>query len=215
MSVPSEAEIKTLMQSSYSPSQVGPLEDYVDAISAGNAPYMFDAVRTLVKLYLLFPATYNTSKVSRCFLLAMAQYPGTDLLALTYMVPNAPGAILQCGDLLDACQFQDFWKLYDALPSTDPDLAPIVASSRVQLQRAVLSVLALTYQSAPASIVLSCCNSSSVKDAEATFLKSHPAVESVASDRVVFKPTTDNSKRQRVFQEGISYPALARQLYGQ
>lgn len=215
MSPPSEAEIKALLQSSYSPSQVGPLEAYVDAISADDVPYMFDAVRTLVKLYLLFPSTHNASKVSRCFLLAMAQYPGTDLLALTYMVPNAPGAILQCGDLLDACQFQEFWKLYDKMPSTDPDLAPIVASSRVQLQRAILSVLALTYQSAPASIVLSCCNAATLKEAETTFLHSHPAVESVASDRVVFKATTDNTKRQRVFQEGISYPALARQLYGQ
>jgi hypothetical protein len=175
---------------------------------------MFDAVRTLVKLYLLFPATYSPSKASRCFLLALLQYPSTDLLALTYMTPNPPKAILSAGDLLDACQFHDFWKVYDDLAS-DVDLAPIVTGSRVSLQGSILNVLALTFISAPASVVLTCCNASSLKEANGTFLRSHPAVQSVTDDRVIFKPTSDNTKRQRVFQEGISYPALARQLYGQ
>jgi hypothetical protein len=138
-------------------------------------------------------------------------------MALTYMVPNPPSAIVQCGDLLDACQFQDFWKLCDATLSSDSDLAPIVAASKVSLQRAILNVLALAYQSAPVSVVLACCNAPSLQDATAAggFLQSHPAVDGVTEDAVTFKPTSDNTRRQRVFQEGISYPALARQLYGQ
>ena len=52
-----ESEVRAaLLQGSYRPGMIAPLEDYLAAAVAGAAPYVSDAVRTLVKLYQLFPA---------------------------------------------------------------------------------------------------------------------------------------------------------------
>ena len=37
----------------------------------------------------------------------------------------------------------------------------------------------------------------------------HPSVESVDGDTVYFVPTAENTKRNRVFQDGVNYGAIA------
>lgn len=210
--------IRTLLQSgSYAPSQVAPLEAYTVSVCQGNAPYVFDAIRTLLKLYQLFPSTHNATMVPPAFFLALAHYPSTDLLALTYLVPNPPPNLIKCGELLDACQFADFWALYDRLGGAeeengaDPILVSAIAKFRPQLQNSILSTLALAYKTIPMSVVTASC---AVSTDNSSWIAAHPAVERVESnpDRVVFHPTSDNTKRERVFQEGIGFPALAHQL---
>ena len=48
-------EIQTLLGTSYSPNSIPKLEEYVVACCEGKVEYIFAAVRTLVKLYQLFP----------------------------------------------------------------------------------------------------------------------------------------------------------------
>ena len=99
MASPSESDIRTLLQSSNwcSPSSIAVLEDYLAAALQGQLPYVADAVRTLIKLYQLFPAvrkqdTIKTNQhiAAALFLTFTQQTPQTtDYLALTLLLPPA------------------------------------------------------------------------------------------------------------------------------
>jgi hypothetical protein len=75
----------------------------------------------------------------------------------------------------------------------------------VKLQGAILDVLALSYKDAPTQVVLSALNASS--PALVTALE-HSSVEYVNDSTVSFQATVDNTKRQRVYQEGVTYAAI-------
>ena len=211
---PSENDIRTLLSSqSYSTSMVQPLEEYLAAQAAGDAPYMFDAVRTLVKLYQLFPEHSNEEWTVRAYMLAMLEYPGsTDNLALSYMIPqpilskDVCASIQTCLSHLSACQFADFWKNYESLESSSDSVICSVAKRSVQrLQASILQVLALTYKEAPTSVVSKALRGISADDIAA--LKS-PVVKSASADSVVFEASADNTKREKVYQEGVSFSTI-------
>ena len=194
---PSESEIRTLLSSSsYSPSSIAPLEQYLAAQVSGQAPYLADAVRTLVKLYQLFPAHKNETAIQQCCMLALAEYPSTDLLALSYMVPNIQ--VQKCADHLNACQFPAFWQAYQE----QPDLQAIAPA--MKFQQAIAQVLSFTYQQAPRSVVLEALNTT-----DTALLSSLAAVQKVESDVVYFVPTAENTKRERVYQEGVSFDTVS------
>jgi hypothetical protein len=119
-----EAEIRALLVKSYSPAAVPKLEEYLEAACQGEAPYIFDAVRTLIKLYQLFPAAAAANAKKNigyaCLLALLRGENEDDLLALQYMIPTAtqkeePGASAhQCAALFRACLFADFWKTFNA-----------------------------------------------------------------------------------------------------
>ena len=210
---PTESEIRNVISQGYYPSSVEPLEAYLNSMAKGDAPYLFDAVRTLVKLYQLYPETCDDEmKVARCLMLALLRYPATDLTALFYMVPHILtrepfGTIRKCGEHLDACRFGDFWKEYAVLQSSgDAVVSGLAISSVEQLQKAILDALALSYKEAPASVVTSALNVDSVKAVET--LK-HSSVEKVSADSVVFVSTPDNTKRERVYQEGVTFATIS------
>lgn len=210
---PSENDIRTLLSSqSYSTSMVQPLEEYLAAQAAGEAPYMFDAVRTLVKLYQLFPEHSNEEWTVRAYMLAMLEYPSTDNLALSYMIPqpilsqDVCVSIQTCLSHLSACQFADFWKNYESLESSSDSVICSVAKRSVQrLQASILQVLALTYKEAPTSVVSKALRG--ISAADITAVKS-PVVKSASADCVVFEGSTDNTKREKVYQEGVSFSTI-------
>ena len=249
---PSEAEIRSLLSQSYAPSQIAPLEAYVTAVAQGQAPYIFDAIRWLLKLYHLFPDAKNATSTTttadtimgQAYLLALLQYPNTDLLALSYLIPvKAPqqqqqqqgtgqpdkpaqqqsssspvrepfASIRLCADQLDACQFAAFWTTWHdkivAYPD-DPVIAQLAQSSRSLLQRRILETLAGTYRQAPADVVMQALNLTNVQEVASLYKNptaDHTVVERIDADRVVFRPTPDNTKRDRVFQEGVSFTAI-------
>jgi hypothetical protein len=214
---PSETEIRSLLTSqSYSASSVAPLEEYLAAQVAGEAPYVFDAVRTLIKLYQLFPETCNEQNIGRGYMLALLEYPNTDLLALSYMVPQPIldkeycATIQICASQLNSCKFTDFWKTFESLQkSGDAGIQSLAKRSVKRMQESVVQVLALTYKNAPVAVVLTALNIKSAGDI--TALKS-AAVESVDSEKVVFVPTVDNTKRQRVYQEAVDFSTISNLL---
>lgn len=214
---PSESDIRKLLTStSYSPTLVQPLEEYLDAQFHGKAPYYFDAVRTLMKLYQLFPE-YSTEEVqARAYLLALLEYPKTDLLALSYMIPQAvlnkePCATMQkCAQHLNSCHFDKFWEVYGNWTNEAAFQVPLPrAESR--LQQAILQVLSLSYKEAPISVVQKALNLS-----DSASIPASDVVEKVEErdgrNLVLFVATPDNTKRQRVYQEGISFHTISNLL---
>mmetsp|Transcript_95600 Transcript_95600/g.276139 ORF Transcript_95600/g.276139 Transcript_95600/m.276139 type:complete len:222 (-) Transcript_95600:37-702(-) len=212
MGSPTRESIQDLLKKSpYSASNQATLEAYVDAQASGSAPYLMDANRVLLKLYQFYPQNANEVKVAEVMLLAMLEYPSTDLLALRYLVPDRiqSGAlcapILKCASLLEACKFTDFWTEFSSLDGSD-SIKKIVSSSKGKMQGAILEVLALTKRSASVDSALKSLNMSS--SSELTGLK-HPSVESVEGGKISFVASADNTKRLRVFQEGVNYPSIA------
>ncbi|GAX15436.1 translation initiation factor 3 subunit K [Fistulifera solaris] len=210
---PSENDIRTLLNSqSYSSSMVQPLEEYLAAQTAGEAPYLFDAVRTLVKLYQLFPEHSKEDLTVHAYLLAMLEYPSTDNLALSYMIPqpvlskDVCASIQTCLTHLSACQFAEFWKTYEALESSaDVVVAGLAKRSVARLQASILQVLALTFKEAPTSVVSKALRG--ITAADITALQS-PVVQSASADCVVFAASADNTKREKVYQEGVSFSTI-------
>lgn len=210
---PSQEDIRTLVSSqSYSVSMVQPLEEYLAAQASGEAPYMFDAVRTLVKLYQLFPEQSKEDVTVQAYMLAMLEYPSTDTLALAYMIPQPIlskgdcASIQTCLSQLSACQFSDFWKSYESLESsTDLVIANVAKRSVQRLQMSILQVLALTYKEAPSSVVSKTLRG--IKADEIASLNS-PCVKSSSADGVVFEASADNTKREKVFQESVNFATI-------
>lgn len=215
--IPSEDDIKALLGSAslYSPSNKPKLEAYLGAQASGKAAYSFDANRILMKLYQFYPlssseedAEKESSNSALALLLALLQYPVTsDFLALSCLVPERIQAqepcasILKCADLLDACQFAEFWTVYKLLESNPPAAFAVVPLSQhhAKLQAAICEVLALTYRTAPLSTATVALNVSSGSDLSGR--KDLSQIESVDASNVYFKPTADNTKRNRVFQD--------------
>ena len=182
------------------------------AQAKGSAAYSFDANRILMKLYQFFPPTASADEKEKertstalALLLALLQYPTTtDVIALCCLVPERlksqePCAtIIQSADLLDSCQFADFWKLWKPLETnTNAAIAAVpLAKHRASLQAAIGSVLALTYRTAPLSMVLAALDMSS--GSEVTGLS---VIESADASNVYFAATADNTKRDKVFKE--------------
>ena len=206
------------------------LEAYVDvqAASVGSddvsTSYYFDANRALLKIYQFLPHTADPERIATIVLLSMMQYPAStgDRLALSYMVPDRmqkvepTATVLHCGTLLDECRFVPFWEAYSTLTTTLATTGTgttihslITGPGTATLQRAILRTLALTYRSAKLDSVLASLN---VTSADALVAMKEPCVQSVTNGVVTFVATADNTKRSRVFQEGVSYGAIANMM---
>jgi len=200
-----------LKKSPYSSSNLEILEAYVDAQAAGEADYFMDANRSLLKLYQFVPQNLKEEKVAVVLLLALLEFPSTDLLALRYLIPErvqkseACSSVLSCSTLLDACKFTEFWPMFMGLGGNDA-ITKIIGTSKEKMQRSIIHVLAMTFRTATLSKVLECTNVTSAD--ELTKLQS-PCIESVSGDKVSFVPTADNTKRTRVFQEGVNFSAIS------
>ena len=170
-----------------------------------------DANRSLLKLYQFYPQNLKEDKVALILLLALLQFPSTDLLALRDLVPERVQkaepcqSILACSGLLDSCKFTEFWSAFSALEGYE-SIKALSSSSKEKMQRAIVEVLALTYRTASASKVLEALNMSSTADLAKL---SHPSIESIEGETVAFIASADNTKRSRQFQEGVNFNVIA------
>jgi len=220
----SEEIQKLLNDSPYSNSIKDRLEKYAESQCLGKAPYMFDANRTLLKLYQFYPPADN-ERTALVLLNGFLQFPSTDLLALSCLVPvsnanpnsRSPlcASILESAELLDSCQFSEFWTVWNNLVSEQKQQSSMkvyftdekVNSQRqLQIRNGILDVLALTYRVAPMAVVLS---SLDLKTAEELTLLNHPAVEKIdCENNVNFHASQDNTKRNRVYQD-VDFSAIS------
>jgi translation initiation factor 3 subunit K len=213
MPAPTRESVEALLaKAPYSATNQATLEAYVDAQAKGECSYDMNANRSLLRIYQFSPPSTNPTKVALVLLLALLEFPLTDVLALSYLVParlqktDACAAVLKCANLLESCKFSEFWEASGSIQGGDDQIKSLVASSTEKLQRAILEVLALTYKTASVSKVSAALN---VNSGIAISKLNHTSVESVSGDKVVFVATADNTKRNRVFQDGVNFGAIA------
>jgi hypothetical protein len=108
----------------------------------------------------------------------------------------------RCFELLDACKFRDFWLLFKDLQGANADLKALVHADDL-LRQGIVDVLALSYRAAPLDVVEVALNVDTVDVA------AYPKMESVSTTQVLFVATPDNTKRSRVFQEGLKFSAIS------
>ena len=108
----------------------------------------------------------------------------------------------RCFEMLDACNFKDFWVLFKDLRGGNADLKTLVHADD-QLRQGIVDVLALSYRAAPLNVVQVALNVDTVDVA------AYAKVESVSATQVLFVATPDNTKRSRVFQEGLKFSAIS------
>ncbi|VEU36024.1 unnamed protein product [Pseudo-nitzschia multistriata] len=211
---PPREYVETLMRKgSYKSSNQSTLEGYVDAQATGEGDYYFEANKALLKIYQFLPKAADPNKVALVLLLAMLEYPSpnTDWLALSYLIPERlqktepVSSVLRCCKALDACKFSEFWDLFGTLKG-DKYMEVCVGRSTETVQKGILEAMALTYRTASLEKVLANLN---MDASAAAKLNDVPCVESVSSDTVTFVASSDNTKRSRVFQAGVSYSAIA------
>ena len=110
--------------------------------------------------------------------------------------------LFSCAELLDSCRFSEFWTVYKELES-NADVSNLVKSSKEKLCESIASVLALSYRSAPLDFVQGALNEKDVSK----------YVEKVDGTIVYFTATADNTKRGRVFQEGVTFKEISSLIY--
>ena len=115
--------------------------------------------------------------------------------------------LYRCAELLEACQFADFWQVFgqiemEAAASDSMKKAAASPETQSKLRKSILSLLAHTYRTAPLAMVLAALNVSSLNADDAM-------VASVSGDTVTFVASPDNTKRSRVFKEGVNYDAIS------
>ena len=221
---PPREYVESLMEKApYQKSNQSTLESYVDAQASGEGSYYFEANKALLKLYSFLPELADPNKIALILMLAMLEYPSSsiDWLALSYLVPERIqrtepcSTVVRCNYLLDSCEFVEFWKCYESL-SSSPDAedtytkALLSGRAKHDLQKGILQAMALTYRSARLETVLSNLNLDRSSASSLTALSL--CVESVSDDTVTFVASTENTKRGRVFQEGISYGTIANMM---
>lgn len=106
-----------------------------------------------------------------------------------------------CFELLDSCKFKEFWTVFKEIEG-DADLKTLAASATNNLKQNIVAVLALSYKSAPIGIVKSALNVDQVDE-------SMDHIEKVSGDEVIFTGTANNTKRVRVFQEGVKFSSIS------
>jgi hypothetical protein len=187
------------------------LEECVMESCRGDAPYCgFEAIRSLVKLYLLYPAKSSAKHLAyACFLVLQYYETNDQLLALKYMIGNHPNnlqheplqTVLQAYDHLTSCRFADFWKAMASLQaSSDTTIQSMAKNATVRLQGRILAIFALTYKDAPAQLVLTAIQAKNLPDQQ-TFAK-------LEANKVVFAATAENTKSKQVFKEGLNFDAV-------
>ena len=235
---PSNAEVLALLATSKSdPTTATKLESYVKAQieslygrnADGSSPYCFDANRTLAKLYQYFPHLADESITSLILLLSLLEYPSTDFIALSCLVParvqeREPCATLaRCSDLLERCQFATFWVTFRELiiaENAPEELKGAAASPAAVrgIRRSILNLLSLLYRAAPMGVVLAALD---VKDAAAlgelvegdAVIKD--MVEAFEGDRVLFVARDENTKRSKVNKAALSLDTIMTNLAAQ
>ena len=252
----SHSEIQDLLNSSsYDAENVPKLEAYVRAqvsavassivASELDVQYSFHANRTLVKLYQFFPHLEGEQGIAITALaafLALLQFPSTDFMSLSCLIPERVqslepcATLVRCAELLEACQFSEFWPEFRKLgiPEYGASEGQTVSEDRKLLSNAVngpsasneirsnmIQMLASTYRTAPVSIVLAALD---LKD-EASLLSfgskvmlsagegsenETASVEKIEGGFVTFAASANNTKRAGSdFKEGVKYDSVA------
>jgi len=114
-----EALRELVQQKPYDRTSIAKLEEFV-ASAVKNEQYDFEIVKSLLKLYGVYPEEIKIDVVANVLVLALMRLPSTDFLNLACLVPHKLQkkeplkSIFTCADHLDRCQFVEFWTARNA-----------------------------------------------------------------------------------------------------
>jgi translation initiation factor 3 subunit K len=234
---PSATEIATLLKTErYSASIIPKLEGYLVSQVQQNstetpAAYDSDANRALIKLYQFFPDQAKNQYILLAESLALVYGTATkegslDFGSLGCLINESIKkdepypTLIRCADLIDACQFNEFWTIFHTIEanSTDYDLVAKLSKSihaRNALQTSILNTLSLTYKSTKLSNVCEQIDIEAGSSESDDFFKGAASVvEKVdaGSDVIIFCDNVGNTKRDKVSQEGGTDYGMIRAL---
>lgn len=230
----SASEIANLVQQEmYNPDIIPQLEGYLasqvqqDNSSAPTNSYDFDANRTLVKLYQFFPQDANAENVILAELLALVygdvnKEGSNDFGALGCLISESfkkdepYPTLIRCADLLDTCQYENFWSVYQSIGSNASGQNLTVALStsthaKNALRKSILGTLSLAFKSTKLSYVMKQLDIHEGDSDSVALLKNESIVEGIteSNDTIVFFDNSENTKRNKVNQEGgIDYAMI-------
>lgn len=218
----SVSEVATLLKKDkFNPDIIPQLESYLvsqvqqDGADAPAAPYNFDANRALIKLYQFFPQKAKIENILLAESLALVYGTATKegsldfgslgcLISESLKKEEPYPTLIRCADLLDSCQFTEFWTVFHSIVEADDcELVSKLSKSthaKNALRKSILNALARTFKSTKLSYVLE-----QLGDETDAFLKQQTSiVEKVDSDSdsIIFYDTVGNTKRDKVNQEG-------------
>jgi hypothetical protein len=109
-----EACRELIQQKPYDRASIAQLEAFV-ASAVATEQYDFEIVKSLLKLYGVYPEETKVEVVANVLGLALMRLPNTDFLSLACLVPHKLQkkeplkTIFVCADLLERCKLTDFW----------------------------------------------------------------------------------------------------------
>ncbi|KAJ8896741.1 hypothetical protein PR048_002086 [Dryococelus australis] len=131
----------------YNPENLPTLERYVEIQSRENA-YDLEANLAVLKLYQFDPQTYNLEITCQILLKALTNFPHTDfvlckcLLIEKQLVQRPIDHIIYLADILERCDFQQFWDRVHAMS----DLCSHISGFHDSIRKFVCHVVGITFQ---------------------------------------------------------------------
>ncbi|GFG38211.1 hypothetical protein Cfor_03814 [Coptotermes formosanus] len=131
----------------YNPENLQTLESYVDYQSRENT-YDLEANLAVLKLYQFNPHRYNSNITCQILLKALTNFPHTDfvlckcLLSEKHLAEPQIGHIMYLADILESCDFQQFWDRVHSVP----ELCSQITGFHDSIRKFVCHVVGITFQ---------------------------------------------------------------------
>ncbi|XP_064602393.1 eukaryotic translation initiation factor 3 subunit K-like [Liolophura sinensis] len=131
----------------YNPENLATLERYVD-LQAKENTYDLEANLAVLKLYQFNPNYYQTTVTGQILLKALTNLPHTDFALCKCLIDHIHQEeepilrILNLHELLEMCQFKEFWRVINE----DPDLTVGIIGFEDSIRKFVCHVVGITYQ---------------------------------------------------------------------
>ncbi|CAM9513889.1 unnamed protein product [Chrysoparadoxa australica] len=213
-SPPSYEQMLPIVQHEYFDHRAVPqLEEYLKEQVNTNT-YDFEANKALLKLYQFFPDLCNTEMVALVMAKATMNLPRTDLLALSYFVPeqatqNEPvSALKKSAVALESAKFAEFWGIVST--SLESFLAK-VPGFKEQIRLFIASALSVTFQSIARDAFAESLGLTEPAQVDA-FVKDNSEMLSASPDgkRIKFQLNEFNQSQPKRFRESIEFDRILR-----
>lgn len=211
-------DIKKLLKTErFSAGLIPQLEAYLISQVDNSAAYDFEANRTLIKLYQFFPTNSNSDCITVAGLLAMIYGELSEFGAINCLIPESQKSVepfpllIRAVESRDACTFATFWSVFDSIVGGD-SVNKLVKSekARTALRKSILNTISLSYKNIGVAQALAHLDIKSEAELK-SFVKDNAAamVENISSDTVTFNSNAENTKRDKVNQDGgVDYSTI-------
>lgn len=136
----------------YNPDNIPFLEEYVQ-YQIKEKKYNLDANLALLKLYQFNPNHFQTLVTAHILLKALTNLPHSDFLLCKSLIDNSRleneallHKIADLSDLLERCQFREFWTLLRQDKANYADVVSHVAGFEEGITEFILHIVSKTYQ---------------------------------------------------------------------